>query len=79
MNAATEGTLIIQDFGFGGTQDTVRLLNSGLANFAAVQSHAFYFANINTTIITPVGGNGNNIWLSGINSNTLTAGMFTFV
>jgi Ca2+-binding RTX toxin-like protein len=70
------GTMVINDFVAGGTDDAIRLTGSSLTDWAAVQAASTYYGGLNTTIITLDADT--NIWLIGVGPGQLTASDFIF-
>jgi serralysin len=70
----TNGPLVINDFST--TDDIVRLVGTGITSFADVQSHATYYAGLNTTILSVDADT--SVWFIGLNATSLTVSNFVF-
>jgi hypothetical protein len=69
---AASGTLVINDFRAGGTDDAIRITAPGFTSFADVQARTTNFGALSVITIDA----DTSIWLLGVNANQLTAGDF---
>lgn len=69
---AASGTLVINDFRAGGSEDSIRITAPGFATFADVRAHTTNFGALSVINIDA----DTSIWLLGVNANQLTANDF---